>query len=267
MKKILCLASLLSAFLFTGSAAAADKPAAERFTEADAAFLNRGDRAAAYNALKLYGEFYAQAPDDFESAWRYSMACYFVGFNYTRERAEKIRLFGAGRDAGLKALQLSPGSAEGHFWAAVNMALYGETAGVFKMLFTLGTVRGHLAKSAEREPGYAYGGAFRVLGKIEESLPGILGGSRDAAMTYYDKAIASVPDEPLNYLFKAKLLADGYGNRQEALGVALRGLDKPVPDPSRYESLQALIILRDFTAALQKEQDTPSRVIRKIPAR
>jgi tetratricopeptide (TPR) repeat protein len=177
------------------------------------------------------------------------MACYFAGFNIAADRATKKLLYAEGRDAGLYAVAHSTGSAAAHFWTAINMALYVETVGVVKMLFTLGTVREHLRKSAALDPSYAYAGAFRILGKIDESLPGVLGGSRERAEAYYRKAILLVPDEPVNYLFLARLLVERYGRRDDALGIAQQGLVLPQPDETRYESLEGKAELQKYVFA------------------
>src|SRR5205807_8794803 len=94
---------------------------------------------------------------------------------------EKKNLFAEGREAGLAAIEIDPKCGACHFWTAINMAPYGEAAGVFKMIFTLGSVNDHLKQAAEADPAYAYGGAYRVLGRIQEKLPGILGGSNSRA--------------------------------------------------------------------------------------
>jgi len=218
-----------------------------RFAAADAAFMERGDVARANQALALYRVAYAENPADPEACWRLSMACYFVGFELADNNDQKKKLFAEGRDAGMACLKISSSSAPGHFWTAVNMALYGQVVGPFKMLFTLPAIVSHLNDSTSIDPAYAYGGAYRVLGAISQNLPYILGGRNEDARRYYEKAIMASPDEPMNYLFLARLLADRLKDREAALAVAEKGLtlcDSISPD--RYESLKALAYLKDF---------------------
>jgi tetratricopeptide (TPR) repeat protein len=243
LNRILFAALFISQiFIFRGILSAET----ETFKTADACFLARGDREKAVEALKLYEQIYSSAPSRGDAAWRLSMASYFVGFNLTQDREEKKRLFAQGRDAGLASVKCSSSCVEAHFWTAVNMALYGQTVGVFKMIFTLGSVMQHLEEGIAIDPSYAFGGGQRVLGKIYESLPSILGGSRDKARSYYEKAIENGPDEPLNYLFLSKLLAKNFRDKKAAIAVAEKGLSLKCPEAYRTESIQAYGQLREF---------------------
>jgi tetratricopeptide (TPR) repeat protein len=213
---------------------------------ADAAYQERRIESRAREALSLYRSIYVQIPHDPEVAWRLSMACYFVGFNYTTERSQKIALFAEGRDAGLAAVSISSASAPAHFWTAINMALYGDEVGVFKMLFSLKTIEQHLHQSVAGDPSYAYGGAYRVLATIQQSLPRVLGGNRDRAKEYLGKALALTPKEPINYLFMARLMEDKFDDRQKALMYARQGLQTRVLREDEYELIQSVKEINDF---------------------
>jgi tetratricopeptide (TPR) repeat protein len=211
--------------------------AENRFEDADRLFLSRLSHSNALKALRLYREHYISHPEDPEGAWRFSMACYFAGYVITKNKEEKKKLFSEGREAGRAALKLNPDSAPACFWTAVNMTLYGQTEGIIKSLFTLKTVKSLFEKSTQLDPGYAYGGAYRMLGKIEQEIPALLGGNRGRAKKYYEEAIRVAPDEPLNYLFLADLHDKAFGDKKAAYDTVMKGLSLPVPDPSRYESL------------------------------
>jgi len=217
-----------------------------RLAYADGLFMKRSDKTKAAAALNIYRDVLKSNPGDAEAAWRVSMACYFVGFEVSKDNSEKKKMFAEGRDAGIASLALNAGSAQANFWTGVNMALYGQTTGVVKMLFTVPGVRGYLIRSAAIDPSYAYGGAYRILGKIDQELPGILGGSNKAAKDYYEKAINAAPDEPLNYLFMADLVLKTDRDRLKALDFAYKGLALPEPDESRHESKWALTKLKEF---------------------
>ena len=98
------------------------------------------------------------------------MASYFVGLRLTDHDDGdngKEKIFYDAKEAALRAAAKAPQCARLHFWAAINMALYGQTVGIFKMFFTLGEVQIKSGKDDQIDPKYAYGGAYRVLGKIQ----------------------------------------------------------------------------------------------------
>jgi hypothetical protein len=128
--------------------------------DGDRAYEQRVDEAQARHALETYRKLHEENPDDVEASWRLSMACYFVGLRLTQDNGKKATLFAEGRDAGRAAIEKKTGCAPCYFWSAINMALYGQSVGVLKMLFTLGTVRDYLRKSIELDPTYASAGAY-----------------------------------------------------------------------------------------------------------
>src|SRR6185295_3326687 len=124
-----------------------------------------------------------------EAGWKLAMTCYFTGLRLTHDDAAKEKIFREGVEAATAAAKLAPGCAACEFWAAIDTALLGETVGVFKMLSALGRVKERLHHVIELDPAYAYGGAFRLLGLIDQKLPGFLGGDNERARGYFEKAI------------------------------------------------------------------------------
>ena len=237
---------VISAFVFTQHA-----HASQQYSEGDSAFLKRGEQEGggqdqARKALQLFREYHSKNPSDPESGWRHSMGCYFFGLHIAKDDDEKLQIFAEGRDAGKSALELAPKCAPCHFWTAINMALYGKHAGIFKMFFSISTIRHHLQETVNIDPGYAGAGAYRLLGLIEQKLPGILGGSNKRAKEYFEKAIRTVPDEPLNHLFLMKLLIEEMDDIEGAKAVAKKGLAVPPPPPDRIESIGSLKELEEF---------------------
>jgi hypothetical protein len=235
--------ALLLSFAVTSPLLA--KASDTRFEAADQAFRERKEPERALEALKLYREFYKATPNDPEAGWRLGFACYFVGIRLTKERSEKRKIYSEGRDAALHAAELDDKCAACHFWGAINMVLYGDATGVFKMFFSLGDVKKHLKASLADDPTYAYGGGYRLLGQIDHYLPRILGGSKKRARGYYEQAISASPGEPLNYLFLSRLLDDLH-DRDGALAAARNGIAVPTPTPERLEALDAIEDLKKF---------------------
>ena len=235
---------IISAWLLVLSSAAsptAPGPATldTLLTQGDLAFKERRHERQARESLDKFRRAHATHPKSAEAAWKRGMAAYFVGMRLTAESAEREALYQEGRDAAESGCAIDPKCAPCHFWAAINGALYGDSVGPFKMLFSLEGIRAHARKVIELEPGYAYGGAHRLLGLIEQKLPGLLGGSNDRAKAHFQEAIRVAPDEPLNYLFLSKLLRD-LGEDGRSRSVALLASALPTPALERLESLEAL---------------------------
>lgn len=215
-----------------------------RYRASDDAFRSRKDAAQAQAALTGYRRLAAEHPQDAEAHWRVSMACHFVGLRFAETSDAKLGLFAEGREAGRRAVALSPRCAACHFWTAINMALYGNEKGAFKMLFSLKQILDHLKLSTEADPTYAYSGAYRLLGLIYQKLPGILGGDNDEARRLFARSIATSPEEPMNYLFLAKLLLEEESDDRAIAEIVDKGLEVPPPSADRLESLEALVELR-----------------------
>ncbi|MCM2324224.1 MAG: TRAP transporter TatT component family protein [Oligoflexia bacterium] len=214
--------------------------------KADRAFQQRGVKEKAREAHERYRALHYRSPSDPELAWRFAMASYFVGLRLTQSDDDKERLFAEGRDAGKAGIAAAADCTPCHFWTAINMALYGQTVGPVKMLFSLKEIRAHLQETVRLDPAYASAGAQRLLGLIEQKLPGILGGDNARAKAHLEQAIAVSPDEPLNYLFLARLLHDELDEREGALAIARKGMGIAVTDPSRIESIEARATLQEF---------------------
>jgi tetratricopeptide (TPR) repeat protein len=249
IKSLAILLIILSSVVLLLPASAQQQKPDPKYGVADQLYLDRANFKKAKESLRLYREYFKKNPADAGCAWRLSMACYFTGFNIENNRETRKALFGEGRDAGYASLKLNNESAEAHFWTALNMALYGDTVGVIKMFFTLNSIYSHLEESIRINPSYAYGGAYRTLGKIHETLPGVFGGNNSKAKAYYEKAIESAPDEPINYYFLACLTLSVYKDKSAAVQIARKGLSFGTPEYFRYESFEARTLLKVFIAS------------------
>ncbi len=237
-------------------------PTELRFRSGDVAFRARAAEGEAREALRVYRELYLQNPSDVAGTWRLAMAAYYVGFRLTPDEDLRKDIYAEGRDAGFAGAKLDTRCAACHFWGALDLALYGNTVGIFKMFFALGDLRDHLNEVVKIDPHYGYGGAYRMLGMIEQKLPGILGGSNDRAREYFDKAIEISPDEPLNYLFLVRLQRDDLDDLTSALLTARRGVAVPTPATDRIEALEAISDLKVFLeqeAARSIARDSPKK--------
>ncbi len=224
-------------------------PSPERFKIGDIAFKLRKSEDQARLAAKSYKEVLDADIGDVEAGWRYGMACYFLGIRVAKTQPEKTTFFAEGRDAALFAAVRDPKCAPCHFWAAVNMALFAQEEGYMKTLFSLKEIQKHLEASIEVDPKYMYSGAYRTLGLINQKLPSMLGGNKAKAREYFDKALAGSPDEPLNYLFYGKFIADVEKDLPRALEVAKRGAALEGIGPERIEAQEAVEELKQVVVS------------------
>ena len=207
--------------------------------------LTRTDSNDPKTTLSLLRENFRKDTSE-ESASRFAAATYFVGLRIEKDEEKKKALFREGLEATDQVLKFNPNSVSCLFWNAINTALYGQTVGPFRTYALLPKIRERLIEVTQRNPEYAYGGAFRLLGLIEQKLPGILGGSNRRAQDYFEKAITAAPEEPMNYLFMAKLLKEDLGKAAEAKKVAEKGLQIRSIPSYRIESFEALNELKSF---------------------
>ena len=262
MRSVACIGALWVTLAMTAAGPASaqiDGVSPARFEAADDAFRARADHERVRFAASRYDEIYAADPDDWQAAWRVSMACYFLGVRVVDSKEEREALYAKGRDAARRALELSPDCAACHFFAGVNMALYGESVGVLKMIFSVREIRSRLKRSLALDPRFANAAAARTLGLIDQKLPLVLGGSRRRAKAYFEQAVELDPNEPLNYLYYAEFLADSGGDLRAALAIAERGRALPMPPAERLESLSAVEDLAALVPKLEARIAKPPR--------
>ncbi len=222
-----------------------------RFEAADALFRLRRDPQKAHAAFDAYKALIKAQPSDGEALWRLAMSSYYMTARVAKTDAERETFAAEGRDAGEQSIHfLGDSCAACHFWTAINMAMYGDTVGSFKTFFSLADMRKHLEMSIKADPKYAFSGAYRLLGLVYQKIPGLLGGSDRKAREYFNLAIENSPDEPLNYLFLARLQRDGFDDKKAALETAQKGLQITPPTADRVESVDAVADLKDFVAKL-----------------
>ncbi len=217
------------------------------FAEIDELFKKRIEEASARKALLLSREMLLKTPSG-GAAWRTAMGCYVVGFKFTQgdsKQDAREALYEEGIKAAKKGVEVDPNCGPCHFWIGVNTALLGESVGPFKMLGSLAEIRTHAEKAIALEPAYAAGGAYRLLGQLEQALPGILGGSDRRAQEYFEKAVAVSAGDPMNYVYLIKIL-EKRDRSEEALALAKKAAELPPPPADQYESISSAVEIREY---------------------
>src|SRR5690349_16946401 len=111
------VASLFVLVLTFVVAAAAQAPAPAG-GDPDQLYGDRAHLPSALDAAAIWAARLAQNPRDFESAWKLSRGCYWLGGHVAAD--ERRRQYERGIDAGRKAVATFPARPEGHFWMAAN---------------------------------------------------------------------------------------------------------------------------------------------------
>jgi hypothetical protein len=227
---------------------------AARLAEGDRFFRERQVTGNLRKSLEVYKALLAIRPEDPELQWRYAMACYGVGVRATRDSTEKQRLFEEGARVGSKSVEKAPRCVPCLFWTAINRVLYANEVGAVKLLFAIPEIQGWARKVIELEPGYAQGGAHRLLGQIEQGVPGILGGSNRRAREHFESAIKAAPDEPMNHMALARLLYEELDEPEAAIAQARLGVAVPPLPKDRVEGNEAREELRALLRAWEQKQ-------------
>jgi len=175
--------------------------------QGDRAFEERQIKDKLQEALDFYKEAQSDPSDSVEASWKYAMALQSFASRFVTDENLQMEYFHEGAEIAKRAAEQDTQCGPCEFWAAIHMAQYGERKGIVKMLGSLSEIISRLERAAELDPKHALAGPYRVLGTIYKTLPGIVGGDDEKAVFFFEKAIAAVPLEPINYLALAELRA------------------------------------------------------------
>ncbi|NBX76896.1 MAG: hypothetical protein EBQ92_10115 [Proteobacteria bacterium] len=248
--------AVLIVFLFLATPRTfASAPLKQLIAQGDSAFGRRNHKDTLEKALTFYEQAWQKSPETSEAAWKYSMALHSLATRFTSDDSAQRDLFEKGLEIARQAAVKEPNCGQCQFWTAIHMAQYGEKVGVFKMISSLSEIKERLEQAALLNPEHAMAGPYRVLGTIYQSLPGILGGDNEKAATYFQKAIATSPNEAINYLSMAKLKAQE-GESIAAREIAQAGLQtkelgkEPISLESEESFFELQKLLTDCTTGI-----------------
>jgi tetratricopeptide (TPR) repeat protein len=174
----------------------------------DQLYSQRADSVKVRDAVTCYQAAFAKSPRE-EIAVRLGKTYYWLGAHSSEDK--QLELFQRGIDWSKKAIEINPKSAGGYFWLGVNNGKYGETRGILKSLFLVGPIKDSMQQVIAIDPGYEYGGAYRVLGRMYFKLPRFAGGGIDKSIEYLKKSLEYAPTVSTTHLF----LAESYMAQKE----------------------------------------------------
>jgi len=256
--------------------------------DAEACWARRGeglaergvvDSATAGCAAEGFAAAAEAAPDDLDLALRSLEADWFAA-TWAFEGAERRRIHdrmvalvdrwsaeldqragildpGDDFDAQAEGLAAEPRAGELHFWAAVAWGVWGQERGWLASARggVVARLRRHAEMALRLEPEALDGGGYRLLGRIELTLPRVpfVSGwvDRDRGLELLREALAVSRRDTRNLLFLAEgLLEHRPGARPEALEL-LREAAAREPDPRDPVERDAVATARKLLARLE----------------
>ncbi|MFN7928891.1 MAG: TRAP transporter TatT component family protein [Blastocatellia bacterium] len=182
----------------TDKSAAATKPAPVTagsntpIADADALFTRADDPAKDIQALAILEKAVLADGKNYDLLWRAARAAYYIGdFGTT---TDKTKYFDKGIAFGQRAIALQGQSVEGHFWLAANYGGKAQLVGALKALSTVKKIRAEMELVVKVDAAYEDANAYLALGEIDRELPGVMGGNKKRAVTYYEQGLKLAPN-------------------------------------------------------------------------
>ncbi len=237
MEKYLVLALLLSGCGkkpgdYEIADAAQSSASDQQREQAEALWLERGDKEKLSSALEIYEQLYANDRKDREVAARLVRGWYFYGDAHETEKEAKEAAWNKAITFGTECLNINEGYAEilgkeGKredaaqalvkedvpcvYWTASALGKWGKSIGLATTLKHLGAVEAWMNKVEELDASYFYGGVHRYWGALYAGKPSFAGRDMDRSMTEFKKSLEIAPE----YLGTRILIADYWAKTQQ----------------------------------------------------
>jgi tetratricopeptide (TPR) repeat protein len=202
--------------------------AAQHDINPDALYAQRADLAKAEQAAALWTaslERDPSSPAAFESAWKLSRACYWLG-GHAAEQARRAT-YERGIEAARRATSLRSDRPEGYFWMAANMGALAESFGARQGLKYRKPIKEALETVLRLDPAFQDGSADRALGRWYFKVPRLFGGSDKEAEAHLRSSLRYNPASTASHYFLAELFADN-GRKDDARTELQAVIDAPI---------------------------------------
>jgi len=171
---------------------------------ADALYAKRSEIENVRQSVELLE---SPASTSYQAAWRLGRSLFFLG-QEAKSQEQARAYFAEGIRASVRAAKLQPELVEGNFWLGVNLALMAQTERQFRAFRYAMRAKKALRRAARIDPGYHAAGPLRVLGRLLDKLPRILGGGHKRARAIFEKALQIAPENTVTKMYFAELLMD-----------------------------------------------------------
>jgi tetratricopeptide (TPR) repeat protein len=159
--------------------------------DAEALFTRGDDPAKDLQGLTILEQAVTADGKNYDLLWRAARAAYYVGdFGVANE---KLKYFDQGIAYAQRAIALQAESVEGHFWLAANYGGKAQLVGKLKALSTVKKIRAEMETVVKLNDAYENGNAYLALGEIDRELPGMMGGNKKRAQSYFEQGLKIAP--------------------------------------------------------------------------
>lgn len=155
-------------------------------------------------ALDICRRILKKSPDQIDVQAKACRLCWQIGVQLEDEDKAKDT-FTIGFKLAEKMKQRHPDKPDGWYWYAVNYGAFIERSSIFAKITGAGEIMDHAKKTLELDPRYDSGGAYLMVGRINQKIPG---GSDTIAEEYFLKAIKVNPRRTTGHLYLGELYLD-----------------------------------------------------------
>ena len=149
----------------------------------------------------------SRAANNHELQWRLSRAFFFLGQEET-VRTSGLAEHSRGITYGEQAIVAQPDRVEGHFWLGVNLAMRARWEQWPAAIMDALRAQRELQRAINIDSSYHAAGPLRVLARLQQKLPRLLGGGASRARTNYESAITLAPENTVTRVYFAELFVD-----------------------------------------------------------
>jgi hypothetical protein len=161
---------------------------------------------------------------DFDVACKLARACLYIGEMLPRR--ERAPHFKEGMAAARIAIALEPRRPDGYFWLGTNMGALAGASSAFTALRYRSAVREAFEAVIARDPAFARGGGFCVLGKYYNVVPALFGGSKRRSEELLRRCLAYDPGSTVGHYYLGQTLV-ALGRTPEARAALRAAIDAP----------------------------------------
>jgi len=145
----------------------------------------------------------AQTADNFDWQWRLARLAHFAGMQALEEgdNLSALEQFQIGKTVADLALVEKPKRVEASFWLATCELERARLRGPIAVASILNRCQKLLERASAIDETFHFAGPIRVLGRIVQLKPLMLGGSLDRAITFYERALQLFPRHSTTRLY------------------------------------------------------------------